>query len=496
MGRGRVRGVGCAVVSARVCGDHGGGEESVALRAEVEWLGADNQRLRVENGRLTERVRSLEARVEELRRAAKRQAAPFSRGQPRRDPRRGGRRPGEAYGRRARRPAPAPDRVDEEVFVSLPDACPGCGGGIEFEGIWHQYQEDIPPPRSPHVRRYDIAHGHCRGCGRAVRGRHPEQTSDAVGACASQIGPRAVALAAQLHNELGLPIARVARVLAELCGLQVTPGGLYQALHRQARAAEPSYRALIAGVRASAAVAADETGWRVAGWRQWLWAFVGDRVTVYLIAAGRGYEQAALVLGEDFAGVLERDGWAPYRRFKDASHQTCVAHLLRRARVMIEDAVAGQAKTPHAVRRLLSDALALRAQRDDDVIDADEFGLRVTELEARTDRLLAGKPRHEPNRKLLGHLATEREHLFTFLTERDVQATNWRAEQALRPAVVNRKHWGGNKTWHGARTQQILMSVIRTARQQHQDPVALLASLARRPHPAAAPALHIPGPSP
>jgi transposase len=468
-------------------GDRGG--RPVELRAE-------NDRLRAENGCLRERVRSLEARVEELRRAGKRQAAPFSRGEPKRDPGRGGRRPGDDYGPRARRPVPDRDLVDEEVFVGLPAACPGCGGGIEFEGIWHQYQEDIPPPRKTHLRRYDIAHGRCRGCGRAVRGRHPEQTSDAVGACASQVGPRAVALAAQVHNQLGLPLAKVCRLLAELGGLRVTPGGLYQALHRQARAAEPTYRALVDGVRASAAVAADETGWRVAGWRRWLWVFVGDDVTVYLIADGRGYEQAAIVLGEDFAGILERDGWAPYRRFTDASHQTCVAHLLRRARAMIEDAVAGQAKVPHAVRRLLSDALALRTQHDEEVIDADELGLRVTELKARTDKLLAGKPTHKPNRKLLGHLATEREHLFTFLTEPGVQATNWRAEQALRPAVVNRKQWGGNKTWSGARTQQILMSVIRTARQQQHDPVALLIGLARQPQPAAAPELQIPGPSP
>ena len=459
-------------------------------------LGVENARLRAENERLAERVRSLEARVEELRRAAKRQAAPFSRGEPKRDSARGGRRPGAQYGSRARREAPPPERVDEEIFVALPDACPGCGGGVEFEGVWHQYQEDIPPPPKTVVRRFDTAYGRCRCCGRRVRGRHPDQTSDAVGACAAQVGPRAVALAAQLNKELGLPVAKTAGVLWELCGLKITPGGLYGALHRQARRAAPTYQALIAGVRHSAVVAPDETGWRVAGWRRWLWAFVGDRVTVYLIAAGRGYEQAALVLGEDFAGVLERDGWAPYRRFERARHQSCLAHLLRRAHALIEDAIAGQAKVPHALRRILNDALALRAARDDDVIDADAFGLRVEELHERTGRLLAGNPTHPPNRRLLAHLANERDHLLTFLTEPGVQATNWRAEQALRPAVLNRKHWGGNKSWQGAHSQQILMSVIRSARQQALDPVALLADLARQPQPAVAAQLQIPGRSP
>jgi hypothetical protein len=48
------------------------------------------------------------------------------------------------------------------------------------------------------------------------------------------------------------------------------------------------------------------------------------------------------ILGEEFAGVLCRDGWAPYRSFKSATHQTCVAHLLRRSNEMIADAKGGQ----------------------------------------------------------------------------------------------------------------------------------------------------------
>jgi Transposase IS66 family len=63
-------------------------------------------------------------------------------------------------------------------------------------------------------------------------------------------------------------------------------------------------------------------------------------------------------------------------------------------------------------------------------------------LGAQIDKLVAGATRYPPNRRLLNHLAAEREHLFTFLRLPGVQATNWRAEQAIRPAVVTRKHWG------------------------------------------------------
>jgi transposase len=303
------------------------------------------------------------------------------------------------------------------------------------------------------------------------------------------LGPRAVALATELNKELGLSPQKTARALGRL-GISVSAGGVVGAIARQARRLEATYGALVEGVCASATVAPDETGWRINGQKAWLWAFAGENVTVYLIARGRGFDDAAAILGADFAGVLERDGWAPYRQFTNARHQTCYAHLLRRTGELIADSLAGQARVAHRARRILKDALALRDQRD--VIDADEFGLRVQELGQQTGKLLAMRPTHAPNRRLLGHLRNEREHMFTMLDQPGVQATNWRAEQALRPAIVNRKSWGANRTQRGARTQQITMSVIRTARQQGIDPLELMASAQRERQPAASQLIRLP----
>ncbi len=326
--------------------------------------------------------------------------------------------------------------------------------------------------------------------------RHPAQTSDALGAAAAQIGPRALALAAQLNKELGLPVAKVARVLHALGGLTVTPGGLHQALHRQAEALGPTHAAIEEAVRHSPAVACDETGWRVGGTRRWLWTFVGEGVSSYRIACGRGYDQAKEVLGPDFAGVIERDGWAPYRRFTQARHQSCVAHLLRRTHEMIADSDRGQARVPHALRRILLAALALRDRRDEGAISGEDLARETVALDAHIDTLLAGRPTHPPNVRLLGHLRNERDHLLTFLDALGVEATNWRAEQALRPAVVARKHWGGNLTPKGAHTQEVLMSVCRTCAQQGADPVALIAGRLRDPAPGVAPELSLPGRDP
>jgi transposase len=148
-----------------------------------------------------------------------------------------------------------------------------------------------------------------------VQGRHPRQTSDALGSAASQLGPRALALATQLNKGLGLPYGKTATVLEQAFGLQVSRGGLCQALGRVASKAEPTYNALVEEVRRSASVTPDETGWRVGGKLWWMWAFSTPQVTVYNIQPGRGFEQAALVLGADFAGFLVRDGWSIYRQF-------------------------------------------------------------------------------------------------------------------------------------------------------------------------------------
>jgi hypothetical protein len=89
----------------------------------------------------------------------------------------------------------------------------------------------------------------------------------------------------------------------------------------------------------------------------------------------------------------------------------------------------------------------------------------------------------QDNRKLAAHLVRERDALFTFLYHPEVPATNWAAEQAIRPAVATRKVCGGNRTWHGAHTQEILITVLRTSAQQDRDPYALLAALLCAPAP-------------
>jgi len=228
--------------------------ELVAARATRDQFAAEFERLRVDNQRLRARVGELAAQVEQLRRASKRQAAPFSKGTTVPRPRRPGRKAGTAYGHHARRPVPDPDRVSWVVDVGLPEACPHCGGALSVERVACQYQEDLPPLPPTQICRYDIQIGRCRRCRRRVQARHPEQTSQALGAAGVQVGPRAVALAVWASKGLGLPAGKVARLLGQL-GITITAGGVTQALARAARHLQPTYAALVCGVQASPVVA-------------------------------------------------------------------------------------------------------------------------------------------------------------------------------------------------------------------------------------------------
>jgi transposase len=171
-----------------------------------------------------------------------------------------GRKEGHRYGPKAYRAIPVAVRQTWEA--ELPGRCPQCGGEIAETGVVEQYQTEIPEPQVERIR-FRVHVGRCRWCGRRVRGRHPRQSSHAMGSAASQLGPRAVALATQLNKGLGLPYGQTAAVLEQAFGLVVTRGGLCQAIARVGRKAEPTYRRLIEKVRTSPSVTPDETGWKV-----------------------------------------------------------------------------------------------------------------------------------------------------------------------------------------------------------------------------------------
>jgi transposase len=450
----------------------GARQEIESLRREIERLQQERERVERERDRLRQENEKLKKQLEEAQRAAKRQAAPFSRGTRNTHPKPPGRRPGSAYGQHRRKAIPK--KVDEVIAVPAPTHC-DCGGELEVERIASQFQQEIV--RKTIWRRFDIPICRCRKCHKRVQARDPRQTSDALGAARVQIGPEALALAVQMNKGLSMPHADVAAVLQTGFGLQVNRSTICRAVERAARRGQATWQALRQAAQKHYVNTMDETGWKVEAQLQWLWVVANEMVTVCDILPGRGFEQAASLLGADYDGFLVRDGWRVYLKFVKAAHQSCAGHIINRCQKMIEIASPAAARFPLAIKDIFQQALTLRDRYAQQEISVHGLWTATGRLEAKLDRLLLRPHRDPANRRLANHLWRERPYLFTFLYCPGLDATNNRAERAVRALIGARKNWGGNRTWKGARAQAVLTSLIQTGKQQGKDPFQLLLQL-------------------
>jgi len=430
-----------------------------------------------EIAQLRARLKQMEEHLEAMGRAAKRQAAPFSRGLPKIDPQRPGRKAGADYGTKAFRTVP--EKIDEVHHAPLPGQCPHCGG-TAFRGVHVQEQYQVEIPRKPIYRQFHVAVGQCTCCGKRVQGRHPLQTSNALGCCASQVGSEAQAAVVMLNKELGLSQGKISRFFNEFFGITLTRGGSCQIMLRTAQRCQQTFQAIVKRVQESPWIVPDETGWRIGGHGAWLHVAVGQDAVAYLVGK-RGLETSMQLIGKDYTGKLIHDGWAPYDQFYRAVHQTCLGHLLQRCKEILETATGGAVLFPRRVKALLQEALAIRDQRDQKALPPAAACEKAQALDARMDQLLHWTKSNAVNERFAKHLAKHRRQLLTFLRHQGIDATNHLAEQALRPAVVNRKVWGGNRTPAGAGAQAILMTVLFTARKNAYSVLGYISRQLRSP---------------
>lgn len=411
-------------------------------------------------------IEQLTARVEKLERESKRQAAPFRK--PRKLTRKKpGRKPGDQYGEHRRRIEP--ERIDESYDVPLPEQCKQCGSTeITASETVTQYQIEIP--QTVIHRQFSIEVGCCEQCGCRVQGRHELQTSDAVGAANVQFGAKAHAAMALLNKELGLSHGKVQRLMKMLFGIHISRSTSCRSVLRTGRKLTKAYEQIGKDVKNSPQVVGDETGWRIDGETAWLHVFVGLSETYYTIDATRSGGPAMKLLGKDWAGILGHDGWSVYDAFVKAKHQQCNAHLLRRCEKLIDSAKGGAVHFPRSIKALLLQGLEYRdAFRQGEI---SEHGLKVVadRLHQKLISLTECIKQHAGNERLAKFLWNHSDSIFTYLRHWGADATNWRGEQAIRPAVVNRKVWGGNRTDPGAEAQSIIMSVFQTCMNRSVDP--------------------------
>ena len=419
-------------------------------------------------------VERLKKQLEEAKRAGKRQAAPFSKGPPKPDPKRPGREPGHPPNHR---PAPPPEQVDRTIEVPLPENCPECHAPLDEAPITvhDQYQIDLPEPK-PIITRFRVPVTRCPACYRRIQGRHPEQTSDALGAAAVQYGPRLLGFAADLKHRLGVSYRKCSSVLVTLAGLVVASAALVRSGHRLRRLAQASYDRLVEAARRSVVQHVDETGWKIGGRSAWLWVFADAHATLYRIRKSRGHEVVIEVLGDDYQGVLVSDCFLAYDPLKFKKSK-CSAHLLKRCSEIEQSKSRGAVRFSRRVAALLRRAMALKRRRG--TIGDHGYAVLRGKIHAELDRLLSGTYTDPDNARLAKLLRKHRESVLRFLDHDEVDATNNLGEREGRPAVITRKLSAGNRTEAGAETHAVLASVFRTHRRQGRDILEAVVELLR-----------------
>ena len=400
--------------------------------------------------------------------AAKRQAAPFSKGKPKSRPKKPGRKQGDQHGKHAHREPPPPSQVDETLDAPLPDQCPDCGGDIVEDHLDQQFQTEIP--RKPIVRKFKIHCGHCNRCGKHLRGRHPLQTSDATGAAQSQLGGDAQAAIVYLNKRAGMSHGKIADTFDKVFGITLTRGASAQVVMRAGKILQPVYEQIKEHIKSSKHLTPDETGWRIGGHPAWLHGWVGDDgATLYTIDPQRSADVLEKVIGIDWSGSMTHDGFSSYERFEDAPHQQCTDHALRRARTLLEKQTGAAKAFPRQVIALLTSGLRLRDRFNEENADKNRRGHAYEDYVQRL-RDLTERPRHNPeNARFAKHLYKHAAGWFLYLLDPTIPATNHRAEQALKTPIVNRKVWGGNRTKAGGGAQAITSSVLQTCQNKAID---------------------------
>jgi hypothetical protein len=443
---------------------------------------AERDRWRCRAERLETQNEQLKAALEEARRAAKRQAAPFARRKRKKHPKSPGRPEGHAAANR-----PVPERIDEEVLVPL-DACPICHGCVErVHDLEPQIVIDVSPPPDARkrVRRFHNQSGFCPRCRRQVQSRDADQCSTARGAAGVQIGPQLVSLAVDLHYRLGVTFRKVSGIFVLFFGLAFSAAAWARAARRVSRRLVPTCRSLITAARQSDVIHMDETGWYIT-WagpkKPWLHVFAVPAlgITLYAIRLSRGRDVALEMLGADYQGTVGIDGWAAYIKLAWRKGQ-CNGHLLRRCAELREVQTRGAARFPLAMQRLLLRGIEVKGLLP--ALPPEDGAALADQMRGELRAVLDGLIEEPANKRFANHLRRHQDEVFTYLDVPGLGPTNNEAEREIRPAVVVRKVSAGNRSPASAHDHEIIASVSRTAERNRVPLPTLLPGLLLSPDP-------------
>ena len=417
--------------------------------AQAETIAALTRQVEI----LTARVADLEAKLDLPPKTPDNSSTPPSRGQ----------KPSqEAAGKDKRKAHPGAHRplhpnptTKRDVMAS---SCQHCGTDVSQSPQCPReaYDHVEIPDIKPAVTRVTLHGGTCPCCARTFKAPAPQDMPPG-----SPFGPNIRALAIYLRFTQGIAFERLATLLSDLLGLEISEGALVNMLDAARAPFAAQTNAIRARLLSGTVLQSDETGMRVGKKNWWLWVFHHEDSAVFEVEPSRGKRVVAAFLGAFRPDIWLSDRFGAQMGWAVKENQVCLAHLIRDVQYAID---AGDGVLAPDLRHLLGRACRIGRRRDrlkDATLKAYE-----AKLDKRLDVLMARAPTHAAGVKLQRIIKKIRRHLFVFVTRRDVPPTNNGSERALRPAVTFRKITNGFRTEWGARLYADIRSVVETARRR------------------------------
>jgi len=373
-----------------------------------------------------------------------------------------GRKPGGQTGHKGNtlKMVETPDVIEKHV----PDYCNCCGkdmSSIAFSLACKRQVIDIPKIELK-VTEHQIFSRICT-CGCKTTSIFPLEANAPV-----SYGNNIESLIGYFHTRQYIPFLRMKEFFNDVFHLPISEGGIHYLLNKLAKKAEPAYEMIKQKLLSSnlGAIGADETGVKVAGDKHWAWVWQNEDATFISITDNRAQRSITQNFENGFENsVLVHDCWRSHFNTAAASHQICIAHLLRDLNYLSERY---NHKWSKVCKALFKSALDLKTNMSP--VDYYITNPQRKSIERQLDRLLNYTlPKHKELIAFQNRLVKYRDYIFTFLHNPQVPPDNNSSERAIRNIKVKQKVSGQFKSPNGAFIFAVLRSITDTIIKNDQN---------------------------
>ncbi len=346
------------------------------------------------------------------------------------------------------------EQADRVERIAVGDVCPDCGGPLEAHGSKSRTVIDCQPVRIQRIV-YLLGRKRCPHCRRLFTARPPGVLAKCL------YSNQLLAHVAVEHYVYGRTLGRIEKQTG------IGYSSLVEALHLLSERWKEVPQALIQAYRQAPVKQADETGWRTEGHNGYAWLFCTPDLSLYRFRHTRSARVAREVFGDKpLPGVLVVDRYNGYNRMP-CSLQYCYAHLLRDVEDL-EKEFPENAEIHRFVEALapqLANAIHLRGLG----LAARQFKREATKIKNQILQIVNRPARHPAIQTMQDLFRQKADRLYHWADDPHVPADNNRAERELRPLVIARKISFGSQSDAGARTREILMTVLLTLAKRTPD---------------------------